>query len=86
MRLINANEKKLVAIMMKYGEVHTYVDADSCLIMGSMPAIGNAWTYAGSGGNVLRFDRKPSDISPVEDTYLALRDIMLDMVKEIQEK
>ncbi len=85
MRSISTDEKKLVAIMEKYGCVYTYQDnTDHCLIMGRMPAIGNTWTYAGNSGNVLRFDKKPSDISPVEETYMALKDIMLDMVKAIQ--
>ncbi len=69
----------MVAIMETYGVVYFYTNStEHCLMIGNTPANGFTWTYEGGGGN--RFDRKPLDISPVVQTYLALEDAMLTMV------
>ncbi len=85
MRGISANDKKMISIMEKYGIVYFYTDAiEHCLMVGNTTADGFYWTYAGNGGN--RFDKKPSDISPVENTYMALEDVLLNTVEMIQEE
>lgn len=85
MREITADEEKLIVIMETYGVVYSYTDdTEHCLMIGNTSAGGFYWTYEGRGGD--RFDRKPLDISPVVQTYLALEDALLNMVNTIQDE
>ncbi len=86
MRKLSDNEKKLVAIMRRYGKVNTYMDdknKEYCSIFGN----GYVWSYIGSWDNTWKWDKiTPMDISPVEETYLALKGVILDMVNRIQDE
>ncbi len=79
MREITNHEKKLIDIMEKYGDVYTYEDdTDECAILGNIHTNGIAWAHTSDGNRL--------DVSPIQETYLALKDVVLNMVNIIQDR
>ncbi len=87
MHNISADEKKLVAIMEKYGDVQMGVDYhgdELCSFEGDINTTGNTWMYVGYGTQYMN-DLNMS-ISSIEDAYMALKGVILGVVETIQEE
>ncbi len=91
MRHINANEKKMVAIMEKYGKVlmhKGYQGAECFSIEGYITPNGKIWVYIAYGNDMMDLDDDDDKwgMSDIEEAYIALEDAMLDMLERIQEE
>ncbi len=84
---ISDNDKKMISILRKYGNVRMGVDYygdEFCSLVGNIHTNGNAWTYSGYGeqyGN-----NRNGGITPIEETYLRLKGAMLGTCSEYTER
>lgn len=86
MRQITDGEKKLVDIMETYGSVDVGVDNgshDYCSFEGDMSTTANTWMHIGYGCDA---NDGIGEITPIEETYLALNSVMWKAVKYLTRK
>jgi hypothetical protein len=87
MRQFTDGEKKLVDIMEKYGTTMTSIDSgghEGCSFEGNIRAKGSTWMYIGYGTDVRYNGDDP--FTPVDETYLALNEVMWNTVEKISRK
>jgi hypothetical protein len=84
MRQKTGDEQKLLDIMNKYGSARVHVDSggiEGCSFEGNIRAKGNTWMYIGYGADVRYDGAEP--FTPIDETYLALNEVMWNSVKKL---